>query len=73
MLKVEFRTGKGGRVRWFVVDPDDTIQFSCFPRSFRTERDAWRHAERMLGVGISMVNTDPDEGFEQFAGERDFN
>ena len=73
MFRVEFRTGKGGRIRWFVVSKDTgDIKFSCFPKSFGTEQEAWEHAEWALGAGVSLEFVHPEEGFVLYAGERAF-
>ena len=49
MFRVEFRTGKGGRIRWFVARKDTgRIMYSCFPLSFGTDQEAWEHAEWAL-------------------------
>ena len=39
MFRVEFRTGKGGRIRWFVARKDTgRIMYSCFPLSLERNR-----------------------------------
>lgn len=79
MLKVYIKEGKGGRYRWFAVRERDSegnymkrIVYSCFPNSFETNQQAWEDAEWAIGVSVTMVYDDPDEGFEQFAGYRDW-
>ena len=72
MFRIEFRKGRGGRIRWFAANKDTgKIQYSCFPLSFGTEQEAWEHAEWAVGASVSMEYVNPDEGFTLYAGERD--
>ena len=73
MLRVEFRTGRGGKIRWFAANKDTgAIVYSCFPWSFGTEQEAWEHAQWAIGAGVSLEYANPDEGFVAYTGERYF-
>ena len=73
MLRVDFRTGKNGRIRWFAVNKDSgVIQYSCFPLSFDTDQEAWEHAEWAIGAGATLEFVDPSQGFVISAEERNF-
>ena len=73
MFRVEFRTGKGGRIRWFVARKDTgRIAYSCFPLSFGTEQEAWEHAVWAIGVGVNLEYVHPEYGFTHVAGEREW-
>ena len=70
-LRIDIRQGKRGRYRWFAMN-DKRIVYSSFPRSFSDRQSAWKDAEWAVGVSVTMVNEDPEEGFEQYSGPREF-
>ena len=73
MFRVEFRAGKGGRIRWFVARKDTgRIMYSCFPLSFGTEQEAWEHAEWAIGAGVTLEYVHPVQGFVMSTEERRF-
>ena len=74
MFRIKFKKGRGipgirrGRHRWFVVNDKDVTQYSCMPRSFETEQQAWEHAEWACGARVTMAFS----YFEQHAAKRAF-
>ena len=74
MLRVDFRTGKDERIRWFAVDKDSgVLQYSSLPRSFKTSQEAWEHAEWAIGAGVALEFVHYLDGFTHNTPERSFN
>ena len=64
MFRVEFRTGKGGRIRWFVARKDtgqDNVQLLSAVVS-STEQESWEHAEWAIGAGVTFGIRAPRSG-----------
>ena len=73
MLRIQFRTGKGGRIRWFAANKDSgRIVYSSFPNSFGTEQEAWENAEWAIGASVTLEYVHPTQGFQTRVEERVF-
>ena len=72
-LRITFREGKGGRIRWFARN-EKRIVYSSFPNSFQSEQQAWEDAEWACGASVTLVyeDPDPDQRLDLYAGPRDF-
>ena len=73
ILRLRFRTGKGGRIRWFVTRKySKRIAYSSFPNSFSTKQEAWEHAEWAVGASVTLEYEHPTQGFQRCTREREW-